>query len=102
MRCQQRGAGGPNTCAERRLCGPADSAGVFWTAAERSAAVAFGDDRRNVILPFEIVVADDFGVPADHGLRAAIALRKPAAEVVDGRFDIDADGGAYSRTKARA
>jgi hypothetical protein len=43
-----------------------------------------------VIAPLQILVADDFGLSANHKLGAAVALRKAAAELVDRRFRIDA------------
>src|SRR5438034_3485986 len=78
---QQRAAHADEHLTERRVLSRRRLIG----GSERSSPLAFGNGR-HMIPPFEMVMADDFGVPADHRLRAAIALRKPAAEVVDCRF----------------
>src|SRR5467141_4811776 len=61
-----------------------------------SATVSIGDNRRRhvvAVAPLELVVADDFRLSANDRFGAAIALREPAAEVVDRRFAIETDGG---------
>src|SRR4051812_17506928 len=47
--------------------------------------------RRRHVLPCEVIVPDDLRVLAHGPLDAAIALREPPAEFVDGRIAIDAD-----------
>ena len=74
---------------------PVQCGGFFAAAAAAaprrspSAAALTGDVI--AIAPLELVVADNLRLPADEPLGAAIALRKPAAEIVHGRFGIDAD-----------
>src|SRR3954468_13841387 len=49
-----------------------------------TAAIGFTDRGWQHVAILQILVSDNLGVAADHDRRPTIALRKPAAEIVDG------------------
>src|SRR3954470_16766444 len=62
-----------------------------WCDSAIAAAAIARRGRRNRILPLQIAVADDRRLFLDDRQRAAVAVREPAAELVDRRFRVDAD-----------